>query len=157
MYELDYKESWAPKNWCFWNVVLEKTLESALDSNKIKSVNPKGSQSWIFIGRTDAEVEAPILWPPDIKGWLIGKDSDASKHCRQEEKGKIEDEMVGWHHWLDEHEFEQAPGIGDGQGIPECYTPWGPRESYMTEQLNWIGSGCQVGPSHLSTVFTQKN
>ena len=99
MWELDYKESWAPKNWCFWVVVLEKTLASPLDCKEIRSVNPKGNQSWIFIGRTDAEAEAPILWPPDAKSWLIGKDPDAGKDWRQKEKGMTENEMVGWHPW----------------------------------------------------------
>ena len=103
---MDYKESWAPKNWFFWTVVLEKTFESPLDFKEIQSVNPKGIQSWIFIGRTDAEADTPILWPPDEKNWFIGKDSDAGKDWRQEEKGTTEDEMVGWHHRLDEHEFE---------------------------------------------------
>ena len=106
MWELDYKESWAPKNWCFWTVVLEKTLESLLNC-KIKPVNPKGNKSWIFLGRTDAEAEAPILWPPDAKNWLIEKAPDAGKDWRQKEKGTTEDEMVGWHHRLDGHEFEQ--------------------------------------------------
>ena len=105
-----YKESWVLKNWCFWTVVLEKTLESPLDCKKIQSIHPKGNQSWIFIGRTDAEAEAPILWPPDAKNWLNGKDSDAGKDWRQEEKGTTEDEMVGWHHWLNGHESEQALG-----------------------------------------------
>ena len=106
MWELDYKESWAPKNWCFWTVVLEKTLESPLDCKEIQQVPHKGDQSWIFIGRTDAEAETPILWPPDGKSWLIWKDSDAGKDWRREEKGTTEDEMVGWHHWLKGHEFE---------------------------------------------------
>ena len=109
MWELGYKESWVPKNWCFWTVVLEKTLESLLDFKEIQAVNPKGNQSWIFIGRTDASVEAPILWcsnPPDAKKWLIGKDSDGGKNWEQEEKGMTQDEMVGWHHLLDGHEFE---------------------------------------------------
>ena len=106
MWELDYKESWAPKNWCFWSVVLEKTLESPLDCKDIQPVHPKGNQSWIFIGRTDAEAETPVLWPPDVKNWLIGKDPDAGKDWRQEEKGMTEDEMVGWHHRLSGHEFE---------------------------------------------------
>ena len=108
MWELDHKESWALKNWCFWIVVLEKTLESPLESKEIKPVNPKGNQSWIFIGRTDAEAEAPILWPPDVKNWLTGKNPDAEKDWRQEEKGTSESEMVGWHHRLDGHEFEQT-------------------------------------------------
>ena len=103
MWELDYKESWAPKNWCFWTVVLEKTLESPLDSKEIELVNPKGNQSWIFIGRIDAEAETLILWPPDAKNRLIGKDPDAGKDWRQEEKGMSEDEMVGWHHRLNGH------------------------------------------------------
>ena len=103
--ELDYKESWELNNWCFWTVVLEKTLESPLDCKEIQSVNPKGNQSWIFIGRTDAEAETPILWPPRVKSWHTGKDSDAGRHWGQEEKGMTEDEMAQWHHWLDGHEF----------------------------------------------------
>ena len=104
------------KNLCFWTVVLEKTLENSLHSKKIKPVNPKGNQPWLFIGRTDAEVKAPILWPPDAKSWLIGKDSDAGKHWGKEEKGTTEDEMVGWHHWLHGYQFEQTPGDSEGQG-----------------------------------------
>ena len=103
MWELDYNESWAPKNWCFWTVVLKK---SPLDCKEIQQVNPKGNQSWIFIERTDAEAETPILWPPDVKSWLIGKDPNAGKDWGQKEKGATEDEMAGWHHWLDGHEFE---------------------------------------------------
>ena len=106
MWELDYKKSWVPKNWCFWTVVLEKTLESPLDSKEIQPVHPKGNRSWIFIGGTDAEVEAPILWPPDAKNWLIWKDPDAGKDWEWEEKGMTEDEMVEWHQWLNGHEFE---------------------------------------------------
>ena len=106
IWELGYKESWAPKNWCFWTVVLKKTFESPLDSKKIQPVHPKGDQSWVFIGRTDDEAETPILWPPDVKNWLIGKDTDAGEDWRQEEKGMTEDEMVAWHHQLDGHEFE---------------------------------------------------
>ena len=132
--ELDYKESWALKNWCFWAVVLEKTLESPVDC-KIKPVSPKGNQSWIFIGRTDAE--APILWPPDVKNWLIWKELDAGKDWRQEEKGTTEEEMVGWCHWLNGHEFEQAPGVDDGQGSLACCSPWGCKELDMSEWLNW--------------------
>ena len=114
MYEwkLDYKESWVPKNRCFWAVVLEKTLESPLDCKEIQPVHPKGNKSWIFIGRTDAEAETPILWPHDVENWLIGKDPDAGKDWRQEEKGTTEDEMVGWHPWLG-HELELALGVGD--------------------------------------------
>ena len=136
MWELDYKESWVPENWCFWTVVLEKTLESPLDSKEIQPAYPKGNQSWIFIGRTDAETEPPILWPPDVKNWLIRKDPDAGKDWRQEEK-TTEDEMAGWHHWLDGHEFEQTLGVGDGQGSLVCCSPWGCKELDMTEQLNW--------------------
>ena len=123
MWELDHKESWVPKNWCFWTVVLEKILESPLGHKEIKSVNPKGNQSWIFIGRTDDEAEAPILWPPDVKNWIIRKDPVAERDWRQEEKGMIEDEMTGWHHWLNGHEFEQALGAGDGQGSPGYCSP----------------------------------
>ena len=106
MWELDSKESWAPKNWWYWTVVLEKTLESPLDCKEIQLVYPKGNQSWVFIGRTDAEAETPILWPPDVKNWLIWKDPDAGKDWRQKEKGMTEDEMVGWHHQLNGHRFE---------------------------------------------------
>ena len=106
VWELDYKEGWAPKNWCFWTVVLEKTLESPLGCKEIQPVHPEGYQSGIFIGRTDAEAEAPILWPPDVKNWFIWKDPDAGKDWRWEEKGATEDEVVGWHHWLDGHESE---------------------------------------------------
>ena len=106
MWELDYNESWVPKNWCFWTVVLEKTLESPLDCKEIQPVHPEGNQSWIFIGRTDAEAETQVFWPPDAKNWLIGKDPDAGKDWRWEEKGMTEDEMVVWHHWLDRHESE---------------------------------------------------
>ena len=113
MWELDHKESWVVKNWCFWTVVLEKTLESPLDCKEIQPVHPKGNQSWVFIGKTDVEAETPIFWPPDMKNWLTGKDSDAGKDWRQEEKVTTEDEMVGWHHWLNGHGFEQALGVGD--------------------------------------------
>ena len=137
MWELDHKEGWVPKNWYFWIMELEKTLESPLDCKEIKQVRPKGNQSWIFIGRTDAEAETPILWPPDVKNWLLGKDPDSGKDWRQEEKGTTEDEMVGWHHWLDGHEFEPDPGVGDEQGSLACCGPWGHKELNMTEQLNW--------------------
>ena len=135
MWELDHKESWVPKNRCFWAVMLEKTLESPLDSKEIKPVHPKGNESWIFIGRTHAE--APVLWPPDAKDWLIGKDPDAGKDWRREEKGRTEDEMVGWRHRLDGSEFEQAPEVGDGQGGLVCCSLWGRKEPDTTEQLNW--------------------
>ena len=140
MWELDYKESWLLKNWCFWTVVLEKTLESPLDCRENQPVNPNGNQSWTFIRRTDVEAETPILWPLDMKKWLIGKDLDAGKDWRQEEKGTTEDEMVGWHHWLDGHEFEQALGVGDRQGSLVCGSPWCHKESYTAEwlnELNW--------------------
>ena len=137
MSELDYKESWVLKNWCFWTVVLEKTLDSPLDSKDIQPVHPKGDQSWVFIGRTDVEAETPMLWSPDAKSWLIKKESDAGKDWRQEEKGMTEDEMVGWHHWLDGQEFEQ---VGDGQGSLACSNPWGRKESDSTERLNWTES-----------------
>ena len=118
-------------------MVLEKTLESPLDCKEIQPVHPKGNQSWIFIGRTDADAETPILWPPDVKNWLIGKDSDAGKDWSQEEKGMTEDDMVGWVHQLDRHEFEQAPGVGDAQGRLACCNSWGHKELDMTEQMNF--------------------
>ena len=136
-WELDHKEYWVPKNWCSWTVVLEKTLESPLGCNEIKPVNPKENQSWIFIGRANADAEAPILWSLDAKNWLTGKDPDAGKEWRQEEKGTTEDEMVGWHHWLNAHEFEQAPRVGDRPGSLACCSPWGCKEMNMSEWLNW--------------------
>ena len=137
MWELDHKESWVPKNWCFWTVVLEKTLESPLDCKEIQPVHPKRNQAWMFIGGTDAEAETSIFWPPDVKSWLIGKDPDARKYWRQEEKGTTEDEMAGWHHWLDGRESEWTPGVGDGQGGLACCSPWGHQESDTTEWLIW--------------------
>ena len=133
MWELDHKESWVLKNWCLLTVVLEKTLESPLDCKESQPVSPKGNQPWIFTGRTDAETEAPKLWPPDAKNWFIGKDPDARKDWRQEEKGTTEDGMVGWHHWLDGHEFEQASGDGNGQGSLACCSPRGRKELNMTD------------------------
>ena len=124
MWELDCEESWALKNWCFWTVVLEKTLESPLACKEIKPVDPKGNQSWIFIGRTEAEAEAPVLWPPDVKSWLTGKDPDAGKDWGQEEKGVTGDEMVGWYHWLNGHEFEQTLGDCEAQGSLACCCLW---------------------------------
>ena len=135
MWELDHKESCALKNCYFWTVVLEKTLESPLGCKEIKPLNPKGNQHWIFSGRTDVEAETPIFWPPAVKNWLLGKDPDAGKDWRQE-NGTTEDEMVGWHHWLNGHESEQAPGVGDGQGGLACCSPWGCKQSDTTEQLN---------------------
>ena len=136
MWELDYKQSWVQKNLCFWTVVLEKTLESTLDCKEIQPVRPKGKQSWIFIGRTDPE--APILWPPDEKNWLIWKDPDAGKDWRQEEKGMTEDEITGWHRWLDGHESDWTPEVGDGQGGLVYCGSWGRRvrHDWVTE-LNW--------------------
>ena len=115
MWELDYKESWMPKNWCFWTMVMKKTLESPLDCKEIKLVYPKGNQLWKLTERTDVEAEPPVLWPPDAKSWLIRKDPDAGKDRRHEEKGTTEEKMVGWHHWLNGHMVEQAPGDGEGQ------------------------------------------
>ena len=123
IWELDWKESFTLKNWCFWSVVLEKTLESPLDCKEIKPVHAKGNQSWKFIERTDVEAETPVLWPPNGKNWLIGKDPNAGKDWRQEEKGMTENKMVGWHHRLDGHEFEQALGDGEGQGSLVCSSP----------------------------------
>ena len=134
--ESDHKGGRALKNWCFWTVVLEKTLYSLLDCKDIKPVNHKGNRLWIFIGRTDAEAETPILWPPDMKSQHTGKDPEAGKDWGQEEKGMTEDEMVGWHHWLNGQEFEQAWGDGEGQGSLACCSPQGHKESDTTEQLN---------------------
>ena len=134
MWELNHKEGWVLKNWCFPTVVLEKTLESPLHGKEIKPVNPKGNQSWIFIGRTDAEAEAPVLWPPGAKSWPTGKDPDAGKDWRQEEKRVTEDEMVGCHHWLSGQELEQTPGDREGQGSVVCCIPWGRKELDTTEQ-----------------------
>ena len=136
MWELDYKESWSPKNWSFLTVVLEKTLENSLDCKEIKPVNPKGNQSWIFIGGTDAETEASVLWTPDAENWLIGRDPDVGRDWRQEEKGTTEDETIGWHHRLDGDEFEQGPGIGDGQWSQVCCSLWGHKELDTTGRLN---------------------
>ena len=141
MWELDHKESWAPKNWCFWTVMLENTLESPLDC-KIKPVNCKGNQSWIFIGRTDAEAETTILWPPDVKSLLIGKDPDAGQDWRREEKGTTKDEMFGCHHWLSGHEFENS-GSWWWTGRPACCSPYCCKESDTTE-LNWTTTTTKI-------------
>ena len=135
MWELDYKESWALKNWCLCTVVLEKTLESPLDCKETQSVPLKENQSWIVFGRTDVKAETLILWLLYVENWLIGKDPDAGKDWRQEEKGKTEDETVGWHHWFYGHSFEQASGVGDGRGSLVCCSPWGLKES--DTELNW--------------------
>ena len=128
---------WVPKNWCFWTVVLEKTLESPLDCKEIQPVHSEGDQPWDFFGRYDAKAETPVLWPPHVKGWLIGKDSDAGRDWGQEEKGTTEDEMAGWHHWLDGRESEWTRGVGVGQRGLACCDSWGHKESDTTEQLNW--------------------
>ena len=137
MWELDCEEGWAPKNWCFWTVVLGKTLESPLDCKETQPVHPKGVQPWVFFGRTDAEAETPVLWPSHAKSWLIGKDSDAGRNWEQEEKGMTEDEMAEWHHRLDECEFEWTLGVSDGQGGLACCNSWGRKELNTTEPLNW--------------------
>ena len=134
MWESDYKESWVLKNWCFWTMLLEILR---VPCKEIQPVHPKGDQSWVFIGRTDVEAEAPVLWPPDGKSWLICKDPDVEKDLRQEEKGMTEDEMVGWHHQLNEYGFGWTPGVGDRQGGLACCGLWGGKESDMTEWLNW--------------------
>ena len=154
IWELDHKESWVPKNWCFWSVVLEKTLESPLDSKEIKLVNPKGNQSWIFIEGTDAGAEAPMLWPPDVKNWLIGKGSDAEKDWRQEENGTTENEMVGWHHRLNGHEFTQALGVGMDKEA-RCTAVYGVTKSRTQlsdwTELNWIILNWSFGKKTLCT------
>ena len=137
MWELDCEESWALKNWCFWTVGLEKTPESPLDCKEIHPVHSKGDPSWDFFGRNDAKAETPVLWPPHVKRWLIGKDSVAGSDWGQEEKAITENVMAGWHRWLDGREFEWTPGVGDGQGGLACCDSWGRKESDTTEWLNW--------------------
>ena len=137
MWESDCEESWVPKNWCFWTVVLEKSLESPLDCKEIQPVHSEGNQPWDFFGRNDAKAEAPVLWPPHAKSWLIGKDSDARRYWGQEKKGTTEDEMAAWHHGLDGCKSEWTPGDGDGQGVLACCDSWGRKESDTTEWLNW--------------------
>ena len=143
-WELDCEESWALKNWCVWTVVLEKTLESPLDCKEIQPVHSKGDQPWNFFGRNDAKAETPVLRPPYAKSWLIGKDSDAGRDWGQEEKGTTEDEMAGWHHWLDGRELEWTLGVGDGQGGLACCNSWGRKESDTAERLNWTQSNLQI-------------
>ena len=157
MWELDCEEGWAPKNWCFWTVVFEKTLESPLDCKEIKPINPKGNQSWIFIGMSDVEAEAPILWPPDAKSQLVEEDPDAGKDWGQEEKGTIEDKMVGWHHRLNGHEFEYTPGVGDGQGSLVCCSWWDHKESDMTLRLNNNRKGKWPRPWECSSLERKQN
>ena len=156
MWELDHKESWELKNWCFWTMVLEKTLESPLDCKEIQSVNHKGNQSWVCIGRTDAETEAPILWPPDVKNWVIGKDLHSGKVWRKEENGTTEDEMVGWHHQLDGHVFEHALLVGDVQGILACCSPWGHKWSDTPEQLNWTDCHTQHSRAMIESQISRE-
>ena len=137
MWELDCEESWVRKNWWFWTVVLEKTLESLLDCKEIQPIPSKGDQSWVFFGRNDAKAETLVLWPPHVKSWLIGKDFDAGRDWGQEEKGMTEDEMAGWHYSFDGRESEWTPGVGDGQVGLVCCGSWGHKELDMTERLNW--------------------
>ena len=162
MCELDYKESWALKKGFSWTVVLEKTPESPLDCREIQPVHPKGDQFWIFTGRTDAEAETPILGPPDAKNGITGKDLDVGKDWSQEKRGRQRMRVVVWHHWLDRHEFEQAPGVGDGPGSVGCCSPRGRNESDTTEWLNWTEcislepQGLRVWPcfkNHLTPSF----
>ena len=136
MWDLDNKKGWTLRNWCLLTVVLEKTLESSLDCKEIKPVNPKGNQTWIFTGRTDVVADAPILWPPDTKSWLTGKDPDAGKDWWKEEKGATEDEMIGWYHRLNGHEFNQTSGDDKGQGSLACCSPWGFKELNVSERQN---------------------
>ena len=144
MLELGCEESWVPKNWCFWTVVLEKTLESPLDCKEIEPVHSEGDQPWDFFGRNDAKAETPVLWPPHAKNLLIGKDSDAGRDWGQEEKGTTEGEMAGWHHWLDGCESEWTPGVGYGQEGLACCDSWGQRESDTIERLNWVELRMQI-------------
>jgi len=137
MWELDCEESWVSKNWCFWTVVLEKTLESPLVCKEIQSIHSEGNQPWVCFGGNDAKPEAPVLWPPHVKNWLIGNDSDAGRGWGWEEKGMTENKMAGWHHRLNAHEFGWTPGVGDGQGGLACCDSWGHKESGMTDLLNW--------------------
>ena len=139
MWELDYEESWVPKNWCFWTVVLEKTLKSLLDCKEIQPVHPKGDQPWVFFGRTDAKAETPVLWPPHGKMWLIGKDSDAESDWGQEAKGTTEDEMAGWHYQLDEHEFEWTLGVCDREAWRAVIHGFSKSRTRLRDwtELNW--------------------
>ena len=145
------KDGWGLKNWCFWIVAVEKTLESPLDCKKIKPVNPKGNQPWIFIAKTDAEAETPIHWPPAVKNQMIGIDPDAGKDLGQEEKGATEDKMVGWHHWLNGHEFEQTPGDSEGQGSLACCSSWGHSQTWFS---NWTKTSCLM-QVNLSDAFLE--
>ena len=137
MWELDCEEGWALKNWCFWTVVLEKTLERPLNCKEIQPVHFKGDQPWDVFGRNDVKAETPVLWPPYVMSWLFGKDSDAGRDWGQEEKGTTEVEMAGWHYWLDGRESQWTPRVGDGQGGLACCDSWGLKELDTTERLNW--------------------
>ena len=161
---------WVPKNWCFWTVVLERTLESPLDCKEIQPVHSEGDQPWDFFGRNDAKAESPALWPPHVKSWLFGKDSDAGRDRGQEEKGTTEDEMAEWHHWLDGREFEWTPRVGDGQGGLACCDSWGCKELDMTEWLIWsdliwynmffsfwLTSLCITGSKFIHLIRTDSN
>ena len=150
MWELDCEESWVPKNWCFWSVVLEKTPESLLDCKEIQPVHSKRDQSLDFFGRNDAKAETLILWPPHVKSWLIAKDSEAGRDWGQVENGTTEDEMAEWHHWLDGQDFWWTPGVGDGQGGLVCCNSWGHKESDITEWLNWS----ELNGTHIPWLLT---
>ena len=157
MWELDYEESWALKNWWFWTVVLENTLESPLDCREIQPVHSEGDQPWDFFGRNDAKAETPVLWPPHVKSWLSGKDSDAGREGGQEEKGTTEDEMAGWHHWLDGRESEWTVGVGDGQGGLVCCDSWGCRVGHnWATELNWVLEQCQVVGDKMTQIETRQ-
>ena len=152
MWVLDCEEGWAPKNWCFWTVVLKNTLASPWDCKEIQPVHSKGDQPWDFFGRNDAKAETPVLLPPHAKSWLIGKDSDAGRDWGQEEKGTTKDEMAGWHHWLDGCESEWTPGVGDRQGGLACWDSWGCKESDTTErltELTWFQVSKSLNPVSL--------
>ena len=153
MWELDCEESRVQKNWCFWTVVLQKTLESSLDCKEIQPIHSGGDQPWDFFGRNHAKVETPVLWPPHAKSWLIGKDSDTGRDWGQEEKGTTEDEMAWWHHWLDGRESEWTLGVGDGQGGLACCNSWGCKESDTTERLNWTELNKKVHSWHFAIFF----
>ena len=155
MWELNYKESWILKNWCFWTVVLEKALESPLVCKEIQPIHSEGDQAWDFFRRNDAEAETPVLWPPHAKSWLIGKDPDAGRDWGQEKKGTTEDEMAEWHHRLDGREFEWTLGVGDGQGGLACCNSWGRKESDMTELLNWTELNWLSQPFALCIKYTK--
>ena len=151
--QLDCEEGWAPKNWCLWTVVLEKTLESPLDCKEIQPVHSEGDQPWDVFGRNDAKAETPVLWPLHVKSWLTGKDSDAGRDWGQERKGTTEDEMAGWHHWLNGRESEWTLGVGDGQGGRVSCNSWGRKESDTTERLNWTELRVVLDQTHKKFSF----